>query len=172
MDVRIPAFIKLEYLDNIQLNDPFFASLKEDYNGFEAWYKKKAREKAMAYITRDNGAIGSFLMLKIEDEQEDYSSFVIPFKQGKRLKISTFKVANTGNKIGESYIKIIINEALKNNVDEIYVTTFAKQDALKKLLLENGFLKFTTKKTKKGDFSWEDELVLVKKMRNNTTLRQ
>ena len=50
-------------------------------------------------------------MIKIEDESEDYSSFREPFEKNIRLKIATFKVANTGNKIGESYIKIIINEA-------------------------------------------------------------
>ena len=168
-EIRTPAFILHEYLYNIELNDIFFDSLKEDYNGFEIWYKKKSRDGAKAYITRDNfGNLGSFLMLKVEDETEDYSQFEIPFKKGKRLKVATFKVSNTGNKIGESYIKIMINEAIKKKVDEIYVTVFEKQEALINLFLEYGFLKFTTKETQKADLSTEKELVLVKNMNDNT----
>ena len=77
-EIRTPVFILHEYLYNIELNDIFFDSLKEDYNGFEIWYKKKSRDGAKAYITRDNfGNLGSFLMLKVEDETEDYSQFEI-----------------------------------------------------------------------------------------------
>lgn len=53
----------------------------------------------MAYITRDaKNNLSSFLMIKIEDESEDYSCFREPFEKNIRLKISTFKVSNTGNK--------------------------------------------------------------------------
>lgn len=107
-------------------------------------------------------------MLKVEDENEDYSKFKEPFKKDLRLKISTFKVANTGNKIGESYIKIIIKEAEKNKVNEIYVTLFEKQKALINLLSEYGFINTTTKMTEKGDGSYEEELVFVKNMNDNT----
>lgn len=41
-------------------------------------------------------------MLKLEDENEDYSDFVKPFKPARRLKVSTFKVTDTGKKIGEN----------------------------------------------------------------------
>ncbi len=168
-EIRTPAFIKYEYLYNIELEDNFFDSLKADYKGFENWYKKKSREGNKAYITRyPNNKIGSFLMLKLENENEDYSRFKEPFEKGLRLKVATFKVANTGNKIGESYIKIIINEALKNKVDEIYVTVFKKQEALIKLFLEYGFIQKTTQMTTKSDGSLEKELVLVKNMYDNT----
>lgn len=167
--IRTPAFINYEYLYNVELEDSFFDSLKSDYNGFENWYKKKSLEGAKAYITRyQNNKIGSFLMLKIEDENEDYSRFKEPFKKAVRLKISTFKVANTGNKIGESYIKIIVKEALKNKVSEIYATVFEKQEALIKLFFEYGFSQKTTQLTEKADGSFEKELVLVKSMNDNT----
>lgn len=168
-EIRTPAFINYEYLYNVELEDEFFNSLKADYKVFEKWYKKKSREGKMAYITRyPNNKIGSFLMLKVEDENEDYSRFKEPFKKGQRLKVATFKVANTGNKIGESYIKIIVNEALKNKVDEIYVTVFKKQEALIKLFSEYGFIQKTTQMTEKADGSFEEELVLVKNMNDNT----
>lgn len=168
-ETRTPAFIQYEYLYNIELDDVFFDSLKKDYKGFEDWYKKKSREGKMAYITRDEqNNIGSFLMIKTEDKNEDYSKFKEPFKKDIRLKVSTFKVTNTGNKIGESYIKIIINEAIKNNVNEIYVTVFKKQEALINLFSEYGFIQKTTKMTEKSDSSFEEELVFVKKMNDNT----
>lgn len=168
-EIRTPTFINYEYLYNIELEDNFFDSLKDDYKVFENWYKKKSREGKMAYITRySNNKIGSFLMLKVEDQNEDYSRFKKPFGKGMRLKVATFKVANTGNKIGESYIKIIVNEALKNKVDEIYVTVFEKQEALIKLFLEYGFIKKTTQMTEKADGSFEEELVLAKSMNDDT----
>lgn len=168
-EIRTPAFINYEYLYNVELEDDFFDSLKVDYKGFENWYKKKSREGNMAYISRyQNNKIGSFLMVKVEYENEDYSRFQEPFEKGVRLKVATFKVANTGNKIGESYIKIIINEALKNKVDEIYITVFEKQEALIKLFSEYGFIQKTTQMTEKADGSFEEELVLVKSMNDNT----
>lgn len=163
-ETRNQAFINYEFLYNIDLEDEFFDSLKTDYKDFENWYKKKTLDGNKAFITRHaNNKIGSFLMLKTEDENEDYSEFKKPFKKGRRLKVATFKVANTGNKIGESYIKIIISEAIKNRVDEIYVTVFKKQEALIKLFLEYGFKQKTTKMTAKTDGTFEQELVFVKK---------
>lgn len=168
-EIRTPVFIKQEFLYNIDLNDPFFGSLKKDYSGFEKWYEKKSRDGEMAYVTRyENGDIGSFLMLKVENENEDYSKFKNPFDRAIRLKVSTFKVANTGNKIGESYIKIIIQEAIKNKVDEIYVTIFEKQEALIHLFSEYGFIQKTSKMTQKLDLNFEEELVFVKSMHDNT----
>lgn len=168
-EIRTPAFILSEYLYNIELEDTFFDSLKNDYKGFEDWYKKKSQEGKKAYITRDDqNNVSSFLMIKTEDRNEDYSNFKEPFKKNIRLKIATFKVANTGNKIGESYIKIIIDEAIKNKVDEIYVTLFEKQEALIYLLSEYGFVQKTTKMTEKADSSIEEELVFVKNMNDNT----
>ena len=168
-EIRTPVFINYEYLYNVELEDDFFDSLKDDYKPFEDWYKRKSREGKKAYITRyQDNKIGSFLMLKVEDETEDYSKFKEPFKKDLRLKVATFKVANTGNKIGESYIKIIINEALKNKVNEIYVTIFKKQEALIKLFTEYGFLQKTTQMTEKKDGSFEEELVFVKSMNDNT----
>lgn len=168
-EIRTPAFIQSEYLYNIELDDVFFDSLKNDYKGFTEWYKRKSQEGKRAYITRDDkNNVSSFLMTKIEDESEDYSNFREPFEKNRRLKIATFKVVNTGNKIGESYIKIIINEAIKKNVNEIYVTVFKKQEALIHLFSEYGFVQKTAKMTEKSDSSIEEELVFVKSMNDDT----
>ena len=69
-------------------------------------------------------------MLKLEDETEKYEDFQKPFYPGKRLKISTMKVSETGKRIGETFIKTIVKTAINLNVDEIYVTIFDKYEHL------------------------------------------
>ena len=49
----------------INLDDEFFASLKEDYVGFEKWFIKKFDEEAYITINSNNGLILSFLYLKV-----------------------------------------------------------------------------------------------------------
>lgn len=38
--------IELKAFSSIDLNDKFFDSLKDDYDGFEDWYKRKADKKS------------------------------------------------------------------------------------------------------------------------------
>jgi predicted nucleic acid-binding protein len=141
-----------EYMGNINLNDSFFDSLKEDYSGFEKWFNKKADE--MAYVCLMDESIAAFLYLKIEDENENYSNVSPHFSKKKRLKIGTFKVTLNGYKLGERFLKIIFDNALRFRVDEVYVTIFDKsieQVRLINLLTDFGFTKHGTK----------DELELV-----------
>ena len=166
--INTPAFIRKEHLYNINLKDSFFDSLRKDYLGFDDWFnRKKEYSENIAYISKRDGRITSFLMLKEEDENEDYSDFEKPFKKGKRLKISTFKVEETGKKIGECFIKITINEAMQKNVDEIYVTTFPKQNALRYLLEQYGFKFYTYKNSKNKENT--QEMVYVKNMKDKST---
>lgn len=158
--------IKYEYLYNIDIDDPFFESLKDDYPGFAKWFARKQENNEKAYITRDlNGNVTSFLLLKLENENEDYSDFEKPFAPLKRLKVSTFKVQNNGKKIGEAFIKIIIQEALINNASETYLTVFPKHLKLIELLIKYGFVYYCAKKSKEsGQIT---ELIYVKKMDNS-----
>lgn len=140
--------VKQEYFGNININDSFFDSLKEDYPEFDKWFNKKANEKA--YITYNGDRILSFLFLKIETKDENYSDIIPAFSPKKRLKIGTFKVVSNGVRLGERFLKIIFDNALQNNVDEIYVTIFDKRDEQRRLitLLEDwGFRKYGLKGT-------------------------
>ena len=92
--------IKHALLKELDINDKFFDSLREDYYNFNDWFKKKQDNNTMCYVTIDNGNITSLLILKIEYEDEDYSNFTIPFNKSKRLKICTFKVIDKGKGIG------------------------------------------------------------------------
>lgn len=164
--IKKPIFVNYKYLYELDINDPFFDSLKKDYDGFENWFKRKQKEEKQAYVTEKSGKITSFLMMKIEDENEKYPDFLVPFLPGKRLKVSTLKVADTGKRIGETFIKIIVETGLKEKVDEIYITVFDKQEYLIEMLEGYGFKLFTKKKTLKSDGTNELENVLVKSMNN------
>jgi predicted nucleic acid-binding protein len=152
--------VSKEYFGNINIDDDFFDTFKEDYPGFEKWFNRKSDE--IAYICKsDNNSILAFLYLKIENESENYSDITPKFEKKKRLKIGTFKVVLNGYKLGERFLKIIFDNALANKVDEIYVTIFPKrtgQILLIKLLTDWGF-SFYGKKDSFGD----DERVYVRK---------
>lgn len=153
----------------INLDDDFFASLKEDYKGFEKWFIKKYDEDAYITVNSNNGLLLSFLYLKVENKDENYADIVPEFSPKKRLKVGTFKVINNGFRLGERFMKIIFDNALKNKVDEIYVTIFDKRDEQQRLidLFEQwGFTLWGMK---------DDELVYVRdfqKKINNSNLRQ
>ena len=38
------SIIKLKRFSDIDINDPFFDSLKDDYRGFVKWFNKKRKE--------------------------------------------------------------------------------------------------------------------------------
>ncbi|WP_075603129.1 PIN domain-containing protein [Saccharicrinis aurantiacus] len=110
----------------IDINDLFFDSFREDYPGFDKWFNKKADETA--YVTRNMGKVLSFLYLKVENRDENYSDIEPKFLPKKRLKIGTFKVVSNGVRLGERFLKIILDNAIQYKVDEIYVTIFEKTE--------------------------------------------
>lgn len=136
----------------IDLNNSFFDSFREDYSEFNKWFNKKADE--IAYVCFQNNALVAFLYIKVEAENENYSDINPILPRKRRLKIGTFKVISNGFKIGERFLKIIFDNALKQRVEEIYVTIFDKrheQQRLINLLEEWGFVYHGNKATANGD---------------------
>lgn len=133
VDYKVLNVQKLKF-GRINLNDSFFDSLKEDYSGFDKWFIKKYDDEAYITVNSNNGMLLSFLYLKIEDKSENYSNIMPAFLPKKRLKIGTFKVINNGFRLGERFLKIIFDNALKNRVEEIYVTIYDKRDEQKRLI--------------------------------------
>ncbi len=132
----------------IDLKDAFFDSLREDYDGFDKWFTRKFDEEAYITINSNNGKLLSFLYLKVEGSDENYSDMMPSLSPKRRLKIGTFKVISNGFRLGERFLKIIFDNALKNHVQEIYVTVFDRRDEQKRLieLLETwGFRKWGMK---------------------------
>lgn len=154
--------VSKEYFGNINLTDAFFDSFRTDYEGFDKWFNSKADE--IAYICRsEHGEMLAFLYIKIEGADENYSDIVPVFEKRKRLKIGTFKVISNGFKLGERFLKIVFDNSLANNVDEVYVTLFDYTDEHERLigLLEDwGFIAHGIKHTPTGE-----ERVYVKDFR-------
>lgn len=143
--------VKKEYFGNINLNDTFFDSFKQDYDEFADWFNRKADN--ISYVCITDGDVKAFLYLKQENTDEIYNDIQPSFPQKKRLKIGTFKVTSTGYKLGERFLKVIFDNALQYDVEEIYVTIFDKRDEQLRLiyLLEDwGFKHWGTKTTNNG----------------------
>lgn len=151
--------VRKEHFGKIDINDTFFESFKSDYVGFDKWFNKKADE--IAYVCNsESGHILAFLYVKVEEPAENYSEITPQFTPKRRLKIGTFKVISNGYKLGERFLKIIFDNALLFNVEEIYVTIFNKtedQERLIQLLLDWGFHFHGHKKSSSGE-----ELVYIR----------
>ncbi|MCX5905297.1 MAG: hypothetical protein NTV89_17915 [Proteobacteria bacterium] len=131
VDYKVLSVTK-KHFGEVNLKDPFFDGFREDYDGFDKWFNKKSDE--IAYVTYIKDRILSFLYVKIEGPEENYSEITPVFNPKKRLKIGTFKVVSNGVRLGERFLKIIFDNALINKVDEIYVTIFDKRDDEKRLI--------------------------------------
>ncbi len=133
VDYKVLNVQKIQFA-KIDLNDSFFQSLKDDYKGFDKWFLRKYDDEAYITVNSNNGRLLSFLYLKIEGTDENYADIFPQFQPKKRLKIGTFKVISNGLRLGERFLKIIFDNALKNKVDEIYVTIYDKRDEQKRLI--------------------------------------
>ena len=143
--------VQKKYFGNIKLSDNFFNSFKEDYVDFNKWFHSKADE--IAYICNIDDKISAFLYVKPEGEKELYHNISPIFKPRKRLKIGTLKVTLNGFKLGERFLKIVFDNALRLKIDEIYVTIFRRrleQERLIYLLQDFGFKHHGTKTTSSG----------------------
>ncbi len=136
--IIIPPALERKLIYNLDLSDPFFDSLKEEYSEFDDWFKKIKREGRHCLVNyKEDGSIGALLVYKLEDEPID----TIPkIPRKKRIKLSTFKVAQFGYKIGELFIKLSIDIAISNGVSGVYLTHFVQpDDRLVELITEYGF---------------------------------
>ncbi len=114
--------IMCKSFSEIDLQDSFFQTLKNDYPEFEIWFRKDGTRKA--YVQYESNRIIGFLYLKMEEYSVDD---VMPKIFADRiLKIGTFKIEAHGTKMGEQFIKIITDYAVNNNVDVCYVTIYEK----------------------------------------------
>lgn len=145
---------------NIDIDDPFFASLIADYAEFPVWFAKKAAAGECAYVLINNDNVQGFMYLKSEVGEVLDTEPNLP--NAHHLKVGTFKFDSHGTRLGERFIKKVFDHALEHDVDDIYVTVFDKHDYLIKLFERYGFNKLGEKKTQNGT-----EFVLFRDMRNH-----
>lgn len=93
----------------IDLRDPFFDSLKEDYPadatniGFERWFQKKAAADSTALVFDDDEGLGAFVCLKDENEPIELVEGVLSAKP--RIKIST--LASQSVTVGSGLARVL-----------------------------------------------------------------
>jgi hypothetical protein len=134
--------IDVKLFNQINLGDPFFNTLKEDYPGFEEWFLRKGNEEAHV-LYNSSGQLDAFLYMKIEvgpiiDVQPQ-------LLEGQWLKIGTMKVNPHGTRLGERFIKKALDFAIVHDLKNVYVTVFPKHEGLVNLFKKYGFIQSADK---------------------------
>jgi len=144
---------------DININDPFFDSLKADYVEFTAWFERKADNNALVLYS-EQGLIEGFLYCKFESGPGNDTAPLLP--NANHMKVGTFKFNPKKTRRGDRYLKKIFDYALAAQplVDDIYVTVFAeKHNYLAELFQRYGFEHYGNKVTGNGT-----ESVLVRRL--------
>ncbi len=156
----MPSAMRLTRFKDVNLEDPFFDTLKSGYEEFPIWFKKKAKEPV--YVSEGaGGVLQGFLYLK--KESGEVLDVEPPLPAAERLKVGTLKIVAHGSKLCERFIKKIFDNAISKDVTEIYVTVFEEHAGLIRLLRRYGFSEHATKTTPNGE-----ELVFVRSLINPT----
>lgn len=137
--------MEIQKFSAINLGDTFFDSLKKDYPGFIVWYARKSKAGEDAFVQYNKeGNLQGFLYLK--DESGKVDDKITPLMEPKRrLKVGTFKIEAHNTRLGEKFIKKIMDRAIYDGFEEAYVTIFPKHERLMDMLKKYGFNDYGTK---------------------------
>jgi hypothetical protein len=138
--------LRLTRFRDVPLDDPFFDSLKAGYNEFSDWFQRKADEPL--YVVADGRKISGMIYLKREDGPVTDVNPPLPNRAW--LKVGTLKIEPARTKLGERAIKKILDTALAQDADGIYVTVFEVHRGLITLFERYGFVHAGTKTTGNG----------------------
>lgn len=125
----------------LNATDPIFKSLREDYSGFNEWFRKCKLEHRQAWIIEGHG--GSLAAFCIINREKDPPKAL----KGRILKICSFKVSHlfNGYRFGELILKAVFEHGFENHYDWIFVTVFEKHEKLIEILGDFGFLRLDEK---------------------------
>ncbi|ULJ64028.1 hypothetical protein [Wielerella bovis] len=150
----------LKYLPfaQIDLQDPFFDSLKQDYVEFSQWFVKKAQAYAYVLYSAQDNSIQGFMYLKTEEKVDD----VTPPILSSALKIGTFKFNPQQTLRGHRFLKKALDVAIHQNLRYVYLTVFAKHEGLIKLIETYGFYRHGEKQSDNGtEYVYVRDLSLI-----------
>lgn len=130
-----------------ELTEGFFDSLRDGYpaaanrDGFDEWFRRKAREDRHAWVYRDaGGSLGAICIYQVQhDETLNDAGDVLA---GAALKLCTFKVGEAvrGRKVGELFLKAAFRFATENSCENVFITAKSNsQDYLIRVLKDFGF---------------------------------
>jgi hypothetical protein len=143
-----PFDVSLPNIDDVPLHSltpelagAFFDSLRDGYDGFDDWFRRKARENRKTWVYRDEaGVLGAICVYDIQSEAvvTDEGRRL----DGKALKLCTFKVGQSvrGRKIGELFLKAAFRYGTENACESIFIHADVEKHAyLVNLLVDFGF---------------------------------
>lgn len=130
------------------LSNEFFDGLRDGYQGFDKWFRDKARDGREAWVAWDKpGTLGAICVYAVQPDE-------LITKEGTRLagkslKLCTFKVGPSvrGRKIGELLLKMAFRYATVNHLEHIFIHGDPDQDQhhfLFELLEDFGFSRIGT----------------------------
>ena len=130
--------INTKFLYELDVDSPFFDSLRNSYEGFNDWYNTCAEKRRQAWVVKDGDEIGALCIFKEEQDETVTDDGVV--LRGKILKLCTFKVADVGKKLGERLLFVAFQAALDGRFDCVYLHVAEEgQDHLLELLDDHGF---------------------------------
>lgn len=135
-----PTYIRNEKVYSIVnlLRSGFFESFREEYPGFDEWFKTKARDRDCYYVS-ENGQISAIMILKTENGPIELSEKTIANE--KRLKICSLKIDEkySGNKVVEKLLQIAFQIGVKEGYSSVYLTVYPKYQNLISKITNFGF---------------------------------
>ena len=135
-----PFGIQERYLHEFNVQQPFFDSLREGYEGFNGWYIRAAQAQRKAWCISDNETVQAICIYKQEDNPRIVDGG--PTLDGDVLKLCTFKIGRTvrGRKLGERLLFTAFKYAVEHDISYVYLHTFGKeQEMLVSLCEDYGF---------------------------------
>ena len=135
----MPGSFQRMLFSDMDAEDGFFDSLKEDYPDFATWFERKTAAEETALVHHDDEGIGAFVYLKEETEPISLVGATLP--AAPRLKIGTLKVATRaqGERLGEGAIGLALWRWRYSGHSEVYVTVYEKHESLVGILRKFGF---------------------------------
>ena len=131
---------------NLDINDTFFDSLRNDYSNFNNWFKEKCqKEHRDCLIIRNENMIEGLCIYKFEEP--------IYGMHGKILKICTFKLCSSGKKLGELLLKILFQYCYNSSIDYLYVTAYEK-NYICNFFRNFGFYEYHKRKEDSGELTF------------------
>ena len=125
---------------SLDIGDPLFNSLRDDYPGFDQWFEDKCVSTSReCWVVRIDQQLAGIIVRKDETPADaDCRS------HGSRiLKLCTFKVSSgfLGEKLGELLLKQALWWSHLNSYDVVYLTAYERHGELIDLLVRYGFEK-------------------------------
>nr|MBA3987121.1 hypothetical protein [Flavobacteriales bacterium] len=122
-----------------EINDIFFDSFRDSYDGFNEWFFKCARENRRCYILKVESKISALLIFHREKSNDHNIENI----KEDALKMCTLKVAETvfGYRLGELFLNKMLTLCINGNINYLYLTVFPHHIHLIDLLSKYGFIR-------------------------------